>query len=49
MSKDLLWANIGPLLPDDAGLDDQPAGSWKRLACGHDVDDEDQDVTMMGR
>ena len=41
MSEDPLRANTGPLLPDVAGLDDQPAGYWKRLAWGHDIDYED--------
>ena len=33
-------------LPVIAGLDDQPANSWKRLACGHDKDDADTDWTQ---
>ena len=50
--EDPLRANIGPLLLADAGLDDQPAIPWKRLACGQDVDDvddEDEDLTQTGR
>ena len=48
-SEDPLRANIVPLLPVDAGHDDQPAIPWKLLACGQDVDDEDEDLTQTGR
>ena len=48
-SEDPLRAKTSPLLLDVAGLDDQPAGSWKRLACWHYVDDKDEDVTQTGR
>ena len=47
-SEDPLRANIDPLLPVDAGHDDQPAIPWKRLACGQDVDNEDEDLTQTG-
>ena len=33
-------------LPVIAGLDDQPANSWKRLACGQNKDDEDEDADL---
>ena len=48
-SEDPLRVTIGPLLPEDVGLGGQPAYPWKRLACGQDIDDADEDVTQIGR